>query len=141
MMSIMLSDRQKSFLAARRVGHLATTGPDGQPHVVPVCFVVADTALYSTIDGKPKRPGRLRRIANLLANPAACFIADHYDEDWTHLAWLMLRGDAEILGDGSEHDAAQALLKARYPQLETMDIADQQVIALRIARVTEWGAV
>ena len=80
-------------------------------------------------------------MTNLLANPAACFIADRYDEDWTRLAWVMLRGDAEILADGGEHDAAQALLTARYPQLAAMEIAACPVIALRIARATGWGAL
>ena len=57
-MIVMLSDRQRRFLAACRVGHLASSGPQGQPHVIPVCFAVADSTLYVTIDGKPKRPAR-----------------------------------------------------------------------------------
>ena len=139
-MAAMLTDRQRRFLAARRVGHLATAGRDAAPHVVPVCFAVEGQTLYVTIDAKPKRAGRtLRRIANILDNPAVCFIADHYDEDWTRLAWVMLRGNAEILEGGAEHDAAQALLRARYKQLAAMDIAELPVIALRIARATDWG--
>jgi PPOX class probable F420-dependent enzyme len=139
-MPAMITDRQRRFLATRRVGHLATASPDAAPHVVPVCFALADQTLYITIDAKPKRTDRkLRRIANILANPAVCFVADRYDEDWTHLAWVMLRGNAEILGDGPEHDAAQTLLTARYPQLAAMAIGDLPVIALRVARATDWG--
>jgi len=52
---------------------------------------------------------------------------------------VMLRGPAEILADGAEHDRAQALLRARYPQYRTMALADLPVIAIRIARVTSWG--
>jgi hypothetical protein len=51
----------------------------------------------------------------------------------------MLRGRAEILEDGTEHDAAQTLLRARYPQLRAMRIAQHPVIAMRIARATAWG--
>jgi hypothetical protein len=51
----------------------------------------------------------------------------------------MLRGRAEILDDGNEHDNAQDLLRARYPQLTGMQIAGYPVIALRIDRVTSWG--
>ena len=51
----------------------------------------------------------------------------------------MLRGQAEILAAGSEHDDAQALLRSRYPQLAAMQIAHLPVIAVRIARVTSWG--
>jgi hypothetical protein len=51
----------------------------------------------------------------------------------------MLHGYAQILNAGPEHDAAQVLLKSRYPQLGTMDIAQLPVIAVRIDRATSWG--
>jgi hypothetical protein len=51
----------------------------------------------------------------------------------------MLRGTAEILDAGAEHDRAQALLRARYAQYRTMPIEPLPVIALRVARVTTWG--
>jgi len=138
----MLTDRQRRFLAARRVGHLATAGRDAAPHVVPVCFAVEGQTLYISIDRKPKRVhDHLKRITNILANPAACFIVDHYEENWTRLGWVMLRGRAEILAEGSEHDRAQSLLRARYPQLEVMEIGSLPVIALRITRATDWGAI
>ena len=35
--------------------------------------------------------------------------------------------------------SAQALLRERYPQYRTMQLADLPVIALRIERVTSWG--
>ena len=138
-MPAMLTDRQRRFLARRPVGHLATASAAGVPHVVPVCFAIADATLYVTIDAKPKRPGRTRRIVNIEENPAASFVADHYDDDWTRLGWVMLAGRADILEAGPEHDAAQALLRGRYPQLAAMDIAALPVIALRIARATDWG--
>jgi PPOX class probable F420-dependent enzyme len=66
-------------------------------------------------------------------------IVDRYDEDWARLGWVMLRGRAEILRDGQEHQDAQALLRARYPQLAAMQIAAYPVIAVRIERATSWG--
>lgn len=138
----MFSDAQRSFLDAARVAHLATVDAAGAPHVVPVCFAIADTTLYVTIDEKPKRRDvPLQRLRNIMANPAVAVTVDRWDEDWTRLAWVMLRGRAEILHDGAEHDRAQALLRQRYPQYRTMDLAPLPVIALRIARVTEWGAL
>ncbi len=59
--------------------------------------------------------------------------------DWTRLGWVLLHGRAEILADGVEHDAAQALLRARYPQLAQMRIAHRAVIVIRIARSVSWG--
>ena len=66
-------------------------------------------------------------------------VADHYEEDWQRLAWVMLRGRAEILSDGEEHDRAQELLRARYPQYRHMSLAALPVIAIRVARVASWG--
>ena len=136
----MLSEQQARFLAGCRVGHLATADRRAAPHLVPVCFVVSEGAVYITIDQKPKGDvGSLKRLKNIIENPVAAFVADRWDEDWTRLGWVMLRGPAEILADGAEHDRAQVLLRARYLQYRTMALADLPVIAIRIARVTSWG--
>jgi len=137
----MLSDAERRFIDGRRVGHLATADAAGAPHVVPVCFALAATMLYITIDQKPKRGGGagLKRLRNIAANSAVAFVVDRYDEDWSQLGWVMLRGRAEILASGAEHDAAQAALQARYPQYRSMQLADLPVIAIRIERATSWG--
>jgi len=141
----MLSEQEGRFLAHSRVAHLATADasavPHVVPHVVPVCFAVHESTLYITIDDKPKRVAgpALKRVRNILANPAVAVVVDRYDEDWTRLGWVMLHGRAEILTRGAEHDDAQALLRTRYPQLAAMQLAPHPVIAVRIARVTSWG--
>ena len=135
----MLSERERRFLAGRKAGHLATADRAGAPHVVPVCFAVADAALYITIDEKPKRGAPLKRLRNIAENPAVAVVVDRYDDDWTRLGWVMLRGRAEILEGGDEHARAQALLRARYPQLNDMQIASLPVIAVRLERVASWG--
>jgi len=136
---VLLTDAARRFLASRRVGHLATADARGAPHVVPVCFAVSDDTLYITIDAKPKRGAPLKRLRNIAENPSIAVVVDRYDEDWARLGWVMLRGRAEILARGVEHDAAQALLRGRYQQLVAMDIAQLPVIALRIATVARWG--
>ena len=137
----LLSEEEHRFLAAARVARLATADRDGRPHVVPVCFALDGASLYITIDEKPKRAGGrpLKRLRNLMDNPATAFVADRYDEDWTRLGWVMLRGRAEVLSEGAEHRDAQALLRSRYGQLNAMRIEDLPVIAVRIERVTSWG--
>jgi PPOX class probable F420-dependent enzyme len=136
----MLNEGQRRFLESRRVGHLATADAGGAPHVVPVCFAIADDAVYITIDEKPKGdPHRLKRLRNIADNPAAAFVVDRYDEDWRRLGWVMLRGPAEILDRGAEHDSAQDLLRARYPQYRAMQLGELPVIAIRIVRVASWG--
>ena len=136
----MPSEDQTRFLASCRVGHLATADARGIPHLVPVCFVVSEGSLYITIDQKPKGdPRALKRLRNISENPVAAFVADRWDEDWTRLGWVMLRGAAEVLAEGAEHDYAQSLLCSRYPQYRGMELAGFPVIAIRIERVTIWG--
>ena len=135
----------RRFLEAHRVGHLATAGADGAPHVVPVCYALDDGALYFVADEKPKRrPAReLRRLANLRENPRAALVVDEYDDDWTRLAWVLVRGPARALEDPVAHAAALALLRVRYPQYRAMALDDpvrHPIVRIEPARVVLWRA-
>ena len=138
----MLTEPQRGFLDRSRVAHLATADARGVPHLVPVCFAIENNSLYITVDEKPKRQDiPLKRLRNIQENPAIAVTVDRWDEDWTRLAWVMLRGSADILLGGEEHDRAQVLLRAKYPQYRAMAIDSLPVIALRIDRVLSWGAL
>lgn len=135
-------DAARAWLARQRVARLATADAEGVPHAVPVCFALsADSiSLYITVDEKPKNTSRpLKRLRNILANPQVALVADHYSEDWNELGWVMLRGRAEILTAGAEHDAAQALLRAKYPQYRTMALDGLPVVAIRTEKLNWWG--
>lgn len=137
----MFSERERRFVEWARVGHLATANRDGAPHVVPVCFAISGRNLYVTIDEKPKRASgmKLKRVRNIEQNSKTALVIDRYAEDWSLLGWVMLRGKAEILLEGREHDEAQSLLRDRYPQLRSMQIEHLPVVALRVERVASWG--
>ena len=135
-----LGESERAFLDGRRVAHLATADAAGIPNVGPVCFALAGDSVYLTIDRKPKSGKPLKRLRNIAENPHVTLNADHYDDDdWTRLRWVMVRGRAEILESGAEHDAAQARLRAKYRQYRAMDLAPLPVIAIRIERVTSWS--
>ncbi|MSP04244.1 MAG: TIGR03668 family PPOX class F420-dependent oxidoreductase [Acetobacteraceae bacterium] len=139
----MIAPLEKRFLDARRVGHLATANAKGVPHVVPVCYAVTDNAVYITIDEKPKQGdvSRMKRVRNIIENPAVALMVDRYNEDWSRLGWVMLRGVAEILLDGTEHALAQGLLRERYPQYRVMRLEKLPVIVIRVTRATSWGVL
>jgi PPOX class probable F420-dependent enzyme len=102
-------------VAAARVARLATTDPDGRPHLVPIVFALAGETLYSGVDQKPKRSRTLRRIENVRARPDATVLVDHYEDDWERLWWVRLRGRARVLDDaGEEAERALRLLVAKY---------------------------
>jgi PPOX class probable F420-dependent enzyme len=137
----MLTDAQRRFLDHNRVGHLATADRAGAPHVVPVCYAIGDAVAYIAIDEKPKnRSVPLKRERNIRENPQAALVVDRYDEDWTRLGWVMLRGAAGLIEPGGgEHAAAIAMCRARYPQLRAMRLEALPVIALQIERIASWG--
>jgi PPOX class probable F420-dependent enzyme len=128
-------------LSRARIGHFATT--DGsQPSVVPVCFVVLGETVYQAIDAKPKRaaPARLRRVRNVQAHPAAALLVDHYQEDWSRLWWLLMRGEARVVDNVTEQRRAVAALRRKYVQYRTRTPLgpDALVIALDIRSLSRW---
>jgi len=142
-MTATLSPAERAFVDAQRVGHLATVDARGEPHVVPVCYAYDGLRFYTPIDEKPKRGDRpLRRVRNVQETGRAALVVDRYDEDWSRLAWVMVRGRAEILEpEHPDHSKALALLRQRYPQYQTMALERLPVIALTPERVVSWGAL
>ena len=139
-----LGQEQTSFLVRRRVARLATADEAGKPHAVPVCFACAPPSIYIALDEKPKDVPvtRLKRVRNILENPDAVLVADRYAEDWGLLAFVMVRGRAELLDPGAgEHAAAVRLLRGKYHQYEAMRIEENPVIAIRPEKAVSWGAL
>jgi PPOX class probable F420-dependent enzyme len=131
----------RRLFAAARVARLATAGPSGRPHLVPVVFAVAGDNVFSAVDAKPKRTTRLRRLANVRENPRVALLADHYDDsDWSALWWVRADGAARVLeGDDAEARRAIALLVERYPQYRERPPAGP-VLAVRVERWSGWHA-
>lgn len=138
----MLTVWEQNFIANHRVARLATVDEAGRPHVVPIVYAFDGERLYTPIDAKPKRvgPHRLQRVRNIELKPQVGLIIDDYDEDWTRLAWVQIRGTAKIIETGPEHAAALALLQQKYPQYETMSLQDRPIIVINPGYVTGWRA-
>jgi PPOX class probable F420-dependent enzyme len=139
-----LSPEQAAFLVRQRVARLATADAAGAPHAVPVCFACSRGGIFIALDDKPKDvpPARLKRVRNILENPSVALVADRYAEDWSLLAFVMVRGRAELVEPGAEeHAAAVRLLRGKYHQYEGMRIENNPVISIRPERVASWGAL
>jgi PPOX class probable F420-dependent enzyme len=122
-----------------RVARLATIDPDGRPHLVPITFALAGDVLYSAVDSKPKRSRRLRRIENARARPEVTVLVDCYEEDWSRLWWLRLRGTARVLDRGDEFDRALSLLGDKYEQYRA-NPPGGPVLAVDVTERREWAA-
>ncbi len=114
-----LLDELRAAVARARVARLATIGPGGHPHVVPICFALEGERLYSAVDRKPKRSRELQRLANVRADPRVEVLVDHYEEEWARLWWVRLRGRARVVDAGEELARALALLTVKYEQYRT----------------------
>jgi PPOX class probable F420-dependent enzyme len=139
-----LTPAAAAYLATRRVGHLATAGSTGEPHVIPICYDFDGEALSLVLDEKPKRAAAraLKRVRNILANPRVAVVVDDYSEDWSALAYVLVRGRARLVEPGEPvHAPALARLIDKYPQYRAMELAARPLIRVEPVAVTAWGAI
>ena len=129
----------RSRFTSASVARLATVGPDGRPHIVPISFALEDQTLYFAVDSKPKRTTDLKRLRNIAANPAVSVLVDHYDDDWNRLWWVRVDGDAHVVTDDAEARTAVRLLAARYSQYRLNPPAGP-VVGIAIGAITGWSA-
>ena len=131
------------FLGSHPVGHLGTVDPEGQPHVVPICFAATEHRIYSIIDDKPKRvTGQcLKRLKNISSNPRVCLTVDRYSDDWSRLGFVMIHGMVKIIDSGQDHMFATSLLRTRYSQYEKMDMSGRLVLVIQPENVITWGSI
>jgi PPOX class probable F420-dependent enzyme len=133
---------EAEFVQHQRIARLATADLTGTPHLVPVCYAFDGVRFYTPLDEKPKRVAdqRLRRVRNIQASSRVALLVDRYDEDWSHLAWVLVHGQAELLAAQDEgHERALALLRERYQQYGSMALELRPVIAITPTRVVSWG--
>ncbi|MEC4764957.1 TIGR03668 family PPOX class F420-dependent oxidoreductase [Mycobacterium sherrisii] len=137
-------DPKTSFTRAP-VARLATSTPDGRPHLVPVVFAFAEDAgagdevVYTAVDAKPKSTLQLRRLANIASNAQISLLVDHYADDWTQLWWVRVDGVAAIHHDGAPVHTGYRLLRAKYPQYQEVSL-NGPVIAITVRRWSSWHA-
>jgi PPOX class probable F420-dependent enzyme len=125
--------------AAAPVAALATVGSDGAPHVVPVVFALHDDVVYTAVDAKRKTTHRLRRLANIAANPRVSLLVDHYDEDWSQLWWVRADGVAAVHDSGEQMATGYALLRQKYTQYERIAL-NGPVVTVNVVRWSSWEA-
>ena len=105
------------MLAASRVARLGLLDGDGAPRVMPVTYAISGESLVTAVDQKPKRRKgeELARVRWLRARPAAALTVDHYDDDWSALAWVQALGTVRVLDAASAPEAMAALARRYEP--------------------------
>jgi PPOX class probable F420-dependent enzyme len=128
-----------AMFAESPVAMLATSTPEGVPHIVPVVFAVHGDVVYTAVDAKRKSTRRLRRLANIEANPRVSLLVDHYVDDWSQLWWVRADGEAAIHHSGEEMASGYALLRKKYVQYQRIAL-DGPVVTINVKRWSSWQA-
>jgi PPOX class probable F420-dependent enzyme len=144
-LQVMLS--RKPFISAHvknaRIAHLATLDPTDGPHIVPVCFVYKENAFYTAVDQKPKRvpAENLTRVRNIRHSPQVALLIDHYEEDWTKLWYVLVRGRASLVPQsaGKKRKLVIRALRAKYLQYRAGMLNDDAlIIRITVEQIHSW---
>lgn len=90
----MFNDQARAFLQKPLIARLATFGPDGYPHVVPLWFKLEGDEIVIISERKT------RKIDNLKANPRAAVEVGGEPGD---TAGYLIRGDVTIADDADHY--------------------------------------
>ena len=131
-----LNKKTARLIANERVCRVATTGPEGRPHLVPVVHVLAGDKIYfgSGDDG--------RKVRNLRDNPHVALTVDLYSDDWSQLRGVMVQGTARLIERGPRFKQARARLYAKYPQYAkeaALSPSDSVIVEVSPTHVFTWG--
>jgi PPOX class probable F420-dependent enzyme len=134
----------REFIAAARLAHLATADATGAPHNVPLCYWFDGERIYFVIDEKPKRQQglALKRMRNIAENPRVAVVIDHYEEDWSQLAYVLIQGFARVVEDNEEYLGALRHLREKYLQYRAMNLTPEKnpIVKIEPETVHLWGA-
>jgi pyridoxamine 5'-phosphate oxidase family protein len=111
------------YLQTPQLGRLATVGPDGQPHVVPVGYRY--NAAEDTIDIGGRGFGTSKKYRDVLNNPRVAFVVDEIvSTDPWRIRGIEVRGRAEVLSTGGKDRGSSF---------------DHEMIRIRPQRIISWG--
>ena len=130
-----LSGAAAEIVARERVCRVATVNAEGQPHLVPVCHVLAGGKLYiGSGDGA--------KVRNLKANPKITVTVDLYSDYWAELKGVMVQGTAKIIERGPAFQRAKRKLYEKYTQYAkeaALSPSDSVILEVTPTHVFSWG--
>lgn len=132
----LLNGDEAAFVSSRRVGYLATTYPDGRPHLVPISPVLDLERLVFASELATQK------IANIREYPRVVVGFDEYFEDWSRLKQVLLHGEAMILEEGFEFRRDRQLLYDAFPQYEQespIEEGHSVIVEVRVDHTYSWG--
>ena len=112
-----------AYLQSNTMGRLATIGPDGMPHLVPLTYRF--NADEDAIDIGGVDFGTSKKWQDMLQNPRVAFLVDDASPAGAHAI--------EIRGDVETHLSGGDLINPRFPNFKP------EFVRLRPRRIVSWG--
>jgi pyridoxamine 5'-phosphate oxidase family protein len=113
------------YLTSHGLARLATVGPDGQPHVVPVTFVLNPE--LDTIDVGGVEFGATKKWRDARRNPLVTLLLDDVLPDPRRARAIEVRGRAEALASGGSR------INPRFPNFA------EEFLRIHPTRILSWG--
>ena len=113
------------YLTSQGLARLATVGPDGQPHVVPVTFIF--NAEEDAIDVGGVDFGATKKWRDARQNPRVTVLLDDVRPDPRRARAIEVRGRAEALASGG------GTINPRFPNFA------EEFLRIRPTRILSWG--
>jgi PPOX class probable F420-dependent enzyme len=128
------------MLSKARVARLGLLDDELSPRVLPVTFTLHERALWSAVDEKRKRlRGRaIARVRFLEQRPRAALTVDHYEDDWSALAWVQALGNVDVIDVELAPAGLRALCDKYEPYRERPPAGP--LLRLRPERFVLWRA-
>jgi pyridoxamine 5'-phosphate oxidase family protein len=112
-----------AYLESQRLGRIATVGPDGQPHVVPVGFRYNPD--QDTIDIGGHGFATRKKYRDVHHNPRVAFVVDDIASvDPWQVRGIEVRGEVEVRQTGGK---------------EVLPFFDQEMFRIQPRRIVSWG--
>ena len=93
------TDKELAYLASQRLGRIATSGQDGQPHVVPTSF--RHNLEADSIDVGGMRMSQTKKVRDVRRTGRASIVVDDVLPPWSP-RMIEIRGTAEVLDSGGK---------------------------------------
>lgn len=119
------TDDEIAYLTSQTLGRMATVGPDGRPHVVPVTFVY--DPVEDAIDVGGVAFGTTKKWRDAQGNPHVTLLVDDVIPQPRRARALEIRGDAEV------HEQGGDAINPRFPNFVP------QFIRIRPRHIVSWG--
>jgi len=113
------------YLTSQGLARLATVGPDGQPHVVPVTYTF--NAEEDAIDVGGVDFGATKKWRDAQANPKVTFLLDDVLRNPRRARAIEVRGRAEALATGG------GTINPRFPNFA------EEFLRIHPTRIVSWG--